>query len=347
MTRAAGGSGLRSPRPPWSSRAWSRTSPAPAPTGWIPRRCRDARLSKPPTVKQLTGDCIAQHAGEHAMSTSPLADYAIGGRDGTGGIAGIIGVLVTVAVAGSAFWLISPGAGVSGGRRRPPALSPRRFGRAPRTRRGEDRLPGGVRVGGGRHATRDVLAVRGVRGDRRVVWRLARIPVRWILPRMLIEAPFLVLAVLLPFAEGGPRIEVVGLQLSVTGLYAAWGIVVKGTLGRRRRTDRRGDHVVARTARSAEQAAASRRRDVGAGVDDPLRRRAAPPRRAGCGWRGSRVAIRRAHVHQAGAIAKGIGALFLRSYERGERVYLAMLSRGFDGNGTRPGGDRRAAHGQP
>ena len=36
-------------------------------------------------------------------------------------------------------------------------------------------------------------------------------------------------------------------------------------------------------------------------------------------------------LHQAGAIAKGIGALFLRSYERGERVYQAMLSRGFDG----------------
>jgi cobalt/nickel transport system permease protein len=36
-------------------------------------------------------------------------------------------------------------------------------------------------------------------------------------------------------------------------------------------------------------------------------------------------------LHQAGAIAKGIGTLFLRSYERGERVYLAMLSRGFDG----------------
>ncbi|HMZ14030.1 MAG TPA: CbiQ family ECF transporter T component, partial [Mycobacterium sp.] len=26
-----------------------------------------------------------------------------------------------------------------------------------------------------------------------------------------------------------------------------------------------------------------------------------------------------------------VGALFLRSYERGERVYLAMTSRGFDG----------------
>lgn len=57
--------------------------------------------------EELTGDCIAQHAGEHAMSTSPLADYAIGGQDGTGGIAGIIGVLVTVVIAGSAFWLIA------------------------------------------------------------------------------------------------------------------------------------------------------------------------------------------------------------------------------------------------
>ncbi len=37
-------------------------------------------------------------------------------------------------------------------------------------------------------------------------------------------------------------------------------------------------------------------------------------------------------LHQAFAIATGIGALFLRSYERGERVYHSMLSRGFDGS---------------
>ncbi len=57
--------------------------------------------------EELTGSCIAQHATDHHLAGSPLADYAIEGRAGTGGLAGIIGVLVTVAIAGGAFWLIS------------------------------------------------------------------------------------------------------------------------------------------------------------------------------------------------------------------------------------------------
>jgi cobalt/nickel transport protein len=55
----------------------------------------------------LTGDCIAQHATDHAMAGSPLADYSIGGREGTGGLAGVVGVVVTVVVAGAAFWAIA------------------------------------------------------------------------------------------------------------------------------------------------------------------------------------------------------------------------------------------------
>ncbi|OBI80917.1 PDGLE domain-containing protein [Mycobacterium sp. E740] len=55
----------------------------------------------------LTGDCIARHADEHSLAASPLADYAIGGRNGTGGVAGVIGVLATVVLAGSVFWLIA------------------------------------------------------------------------------------------------------------------------------------------------------------------------------------------------------------------------------------------------
>ena len=36
-------------------------------------------------------------------------------------------------------------------------------------------------------------------------------------------------------------------------------------------------------------------------------------------------------IWQARAVAASAGALFVRSYERGERVHLAMLSRGYDG----------------
>ncbi|MCW2688882.1 MAG: cobalt transporter component CbiQ, partial [Mycobacterium sp.] len=162
------------------------------------------------------------------------------------------------------------------------------------------------------------------------VWRVAPIPLRWILPRMLIEAPFLVLAVLLPFSAGGERIAVAGLQLSVSGLYGAWGIVIKGTLGVA------ASLTVAATTSARELPAGLSRLGVPAVVTsmlvlmiryiDVLSAEASRMRTARMS-RGDSPRL----LHQAGAIAKGIGALFLRSYERGERVYAAMLSRGFDG----------------
>ncbi len=78
-----------------------------SPDGLDSATLRGCQITETANGEELTGDCIAKHASEHAMATSPLADYAVGGQDGTGGIAGIIGVVVTVAVAGSAFWLIS------------------------------------------------------------------------------------------------------------------------------------------------------------------------------------------------------------------------------------------------
>jgi len=53
----------------------------------------------------VAGTCIAQIAGEHAMA-SPLADYAVEGGEGTVGLAGVIGVLATLVVAGGLFWLL-------------------------------------------------------------------------------------------------------------------------------------------------------------------------------------------------------------------------------------------------
>lgn len=58
-------------------------------------------------AEQLRGDCIAQHATDHAMASSPLAEYSVRGLGDSNGIAGVIGVLVTLALAGGVFWLIA------------------------------------------------------------------------------------------------------------------------------------------------------------------------------------------------------------------------------------------------
>ena len=162
------------------------------------------------------------------------------------------------------------------------------------------------------------------------VWAVARIPAGWIAVRSLIEAPFLVLAVLLPFTEAGPFVEVLGLTLSEPGLLGAWNIVVKGTLG---------------VLTSLTLAATTPLRDLLLG----LQRLRAPSLVvtiatlmlryvdviAGEARRMRLARISRGHdprfLWQAGATARGVGALFIRSYERGERVHLAMLSRGWAG----------------
>ena len=57
--------------------------------------------------EELTGSCIAQHATEHPMSVSPLADYNVVGHPGSVGLAGVIGAVVVLALAGGAFWLLA------------------------------------------------------------------------------------------------------------------------------------------------------------------------------------------------------------------------------------------------
>ncbi|MGH3965827.1 MAG: cobalt ECF transporter T component CbiQ [Pseudonocardiaceae bacterium] len=165
------------------------------------------------------------------------------------------------------------------------------------------------------------------------VWVVAAIPPGWIARRALIEAPFIVLAVLLPFAEGGQRVHVAGVSLSVAGLLAGWNIVIKGTLG---------------VLTSLTLAATTSPRDLLIGlqrlrVPNTITTIATLMLRyfeviVGEARRMRIARISRGHdprlLWQAGATARGVGSLFLRSYERGERVHLAMLSRGW--NGTMP-----------
>jgi cobalt/nickel transport protein len=56
--------------------------------------------------EQLQGTCIAQNAGEHATAASPFADYAVGGNEALTGVAGVVGVIATLLVAGGLFWLL-------------------------------------------------------------------------------------------------------------------------------------------------------------------------------------------------------------------------------------------------
>ena len=63
-----------------------------------------------------------------------------------------------------------------------------------------------------------------------VIW-VSGVPYRYLAKRMLIETPFVLFAVLVPFIADGPRVEVLGMSVSQPGLVAAWGLIVKGSLG--------------------------------------------------------------------------------------------------------------------
>lgn len=166
-----------------------------------------------------------------------------------------------------------------------------------------------------------------------LVVRLARLPGRTVLRRMVVETPFVVFALLLPLLATGPRTDVLGVPLAVDGLVGAWNLLAKATIG-----------VVA----AIVLAATSTPRDLVAGlerlrapsalvqivafmlrylsvvVDDLHRMRVARESRgAPPGWWG-----------QLRAVASGVGALFVRTYERGERVHQAMVARGWTGTST-------------
>ncbi|WP_149261458.1 cobalt ECF transporter T component CbiQ [Actinomadura sp. K4S16] len=158
----------------------------------------------------------------------------------------------------------------------------------------------------------------------------ARIPFGTVARRIVIEVPFVAFAFLMPFVANGEKVAVLGLRLSESGLWGAWNILAKGTLG-----------VVA----SILLAATTEPRLLLLGIErlrmpQLITQIATFMLRYGdvVAAELGRMRVARASrgfeardIRATGVLAKSVGALFLRSYERGERVHLAMVSRGYEG----------------
>src|SRR5689334_24844319 len=60
---------------------------------------------------------------------------------------------------------------------------------------------------------------------------VSAVPPGYLLRRMVVEVPFVVFALLMPFIATGPRTDVLGLEVSQHGLTAGLALLTKGTLG--------------------------------------------------------------------------------------------------------------------
>ena len=157
---------------------------------------------------------------------------------------------------------------------------------------------------------------------------------------MVVEVPFVVFALLMPFIATGPAHRGARrLSVSEPGLLSAWALLAKGTLGvlasltLAATTEPR--HLLAGLERLRVPALLVqimgfmvRYLDV---VTDEMRRMRIARESRGFDAR---------NVRHWPVLARSAGALFIRSYERGERVHLAMLSRGYTGTMPRTDLDR-------
>lgn len=163
-----------------------------------------------------------------------------------------------------------------------------------------------------------------------VVSLIAKIPTLTLLTRALIEIPFIFFAILMPFFGTGERFEIGPLNLYRESLLAAAAIVVKGTLGVLSAVVLSTSTTARELLRGLEklhlpklmvQIAAFMLRYVNVINDEMERMKVARESRGfiATGMKDWKV------------LATAASALFIRSYERGERVHLAMLSRGYTG----------------
>jgi len=166
----------------------------------------------------------------------------------------------------------------------------------------------------------------------------ARLGRRFVATRMLIEVPFVLAALLFPFVGGGATVSVLGLELSRSGLWDMWNVLAKATLGLLTSVVLAGTTDIPSMLRGFEKLRVPRVLTAIMGfmiryLDVVLGE-----------FRRMRVAMHsRGHNPRSlagiGPYARSAGLIFIRSYERGERVYLAMASRGYTGHMPSVNGD--------
>jgi len=173
---------------------------------------------------------------------------------------------------------------------------------------------------------------------------LARVPLSFALKRVLLALPFIILvAVSIPFIKEG---EVAGsfrrggweVHVTYEGLVLLWGILIKSSLSILCMAALSSTTRFDRMLKGLESlrcpplflmVLAFMYRYLFLLSDDLYRMLRARSARGGTGGR---------LIFQIRTLAGMLGFLFIRAYERAERVYLAMCSRGFDGSITTRGG---------
>jgi cobalt/nickel transport system permease protein len=159
---------------------------------------------------------------------------------------------------------------------------------------------------------------------------VAQIPPGDLLRRLVIEVPFVFFVVVLPFVATGERVHVAGIPLAVDGLWLAFGIVAKASLVLLGTAVLAACTPPASILAGAERLHAPRVMTAIAGfairyvevILAELQR-----------MRTARIARGDdpRFIWQARATIRSVGTLLVRCFERGERVQLAMVSRGWDG----------------
>lgn len=154
---------------------------------------------------------------------------------------------------------------------------------------------------------------------------------RFVAKRMVVEVPFVLVALLLPLLGGGEQVEVLGISLSVQGLWDMWNILAKATLGLfvaviLGATTQIPDMIKGLDALRVPAVVTGiitfMVRYIDVILGDFARMRVA------MASRGHQTRT----IADWGPYARTVGVMFVRTYERGERVYLAMASRGYDGS---------------